>query len=56
MAVAEFVGVPVIVAVMKWWCKVGVIGNSCFFPDAVQLLICCTQFEVFAAVSIHIIA
>jgi len=56
MAETEFVGVLVVVAVMKWCCKVGVIGNSCFFPDAVQLLICCTQFEVFAAVSIHIIA
>jgi hypothetical protein len=56
MAVAEFVGVPVIVAVIKWCFKVGVIGNSCFFQDAVQLLICCTQFEVFAVVIIHIIA
>jgi hypothetical protein len=30
MAVAEFVGMFVVVAVIKWWCKVGVIGNSRF--------------------------
>jgi hypothetical protein len=54
MAVAD-VGVLVVVAVIKWCCKVGVIGYRCFFQDAVQLLICYTQFEVFAIVSIHII-
>ena len=30
MAVAEVVGVPVVVVVMMLWCKVGVIGNRCF--------------------------
>jgi hypothetical protein len=30
MGVAEFVGVLVVVAVMKWCCKVGVISNRCF--------------------------
>jgi len=40
MAVAEVVGVLVVVVVMMWWCKVGVIGNRCFSRccSAVDLL------------------
>ena len=30
MAVAEVVGVLVVVVVMIWWCKVRVTGNRCF--------------------------
>jgi hypothetical protein len=52
MAVTELVLEAV--AVMMWWCKVGVTGNRCC-QEAVQLLICYIQFEIFAAVSIHII-
>jgi hypothetical protein len=42
------------VAVMMWWCKVGVIGNSCCSGgcSAADLFY---KVEVFAAVSIHII-
>jgi hypothetical protein len=40
MAVADIVGVLVVVAVIKWGCNVGVIGNSCFSRccSAVDLL------------------